>query len=248
MHSIDLSLLSATGEKFWGTGMDSLRGISLFNSLTDSEIQQLDERCIWRDYTAGEMIIDHEDDSHDVRFVMAGEVRVVARMSEGREVIFTDHGAGTYFGELSALDGGTRSANVSALVNTRLCIMPTSEFLRVASAYPNVALDVMRKLTGIVRRLSDRLAEFTFLQAKHRIFAELLRTSRERNGHPEQRIITPPPLQRDIADRIASRREVVSREMKTLERDGIIEKTRGGLVILDPQELRRRASEGWTSG
>jgi len=225
--------------------MESLRSFALFKALSEQQADEFGKRCRWRDYTAGEMIIDHNDDSNEVRFIQSGEVRVVVRMLEGREVIFNDHGPDTYFGEISAIDGGGRSANVTALTKTRLCIIPAPVFREIVEASPEVAWQVMNKLTSLVRALSDRLSEFTFLQAKHRIFSELLRMSRERKGYDEQRIISPPPIQKDIADRVSSRREVVSREMKTLEREGILEKTRGGLVIVDVQELRRRASEGW---
>ena len=111
-------------------------------------------------------------------------------------------------------------------------------------------MQVMQHLAAMVRMLSERLSEFSFLKAKHRLFAELLRLSRERKGigaQPGQRIISPAPVQSDIADRISSRREIVSREMKELERQGILERTRGGLVILDPDKLSRLAAEGWLS-
>lgn len=121
--------------------------------------------------------------------------------------------------------------------------MPQIVFRQVCLEAPDVGWLAMRKLVALVRNLSDRLSEFTFLQAKHRIRAELLRSSKPRAGHDGQRIVSPPPIQRDIADRVSSRHEVVSREMKTLERDNIIEKTKGGLIILQVDELRRRASE-----
>ena len=226
--------------------MDTLRAFSLFEELSEEQAEKFGRRCRWHDYTAGEMIIDHNDDSNEVRLIQSGEVRVVVRMLEGREVILNDHGPGTFFGELAAIDGQARSANVTALTNTRMCIVPAAVFKEITLEVPEVAWNVMSKLTALVRSLSDRLSEFTFLQAKHRIFSELLRMSKERKGHEGHRIISPPPIQKDIADRVSSRREVVSREMKTLERDGILEKTRGGLVIVDVDELKRRASEGWT--
>ncbi|MGI9356103.1 MAG: helix-turn-helix domain-containing protein, partial [Rhizobiaceae bacterium] len=61
------------------------------------------------------------------------------------------------------------------------------------------------------------------------------------------RIISPALPQAEIADRISSRREIVSREMKDLERLGVLDRERGGLVITDPKELKRLAAEGWTS-
>lgn len=223
--------------------MNSIRQFPLFEPLSDQQIENYDRLCRWKEYSPGEMIIDRKDESSDVRFIALGEVRVVVRMVEGREVIFNDHGTGDYFGELAAIDGKYRSANVTALTTARLCIMPQAVFQQVCLEVPDVGWLVMQKLVALVRNLSDRLSEFTFLQAKHRICAELLRSSKPRAGHDNQRIISPPPIQRDIADKVSSRREVVSREMKNLERDGIIEKTKGGLVILCSDELARRAKE-----
>jgi GH35 family endo-1,4-beta-xylanase len=55
-------------------------------------------------------------------------------------------------------------------------------------------------------------------------------------GKDSQRIVSPPPLQRELADRISTQREVVTRELAALARKGIVEKTRGGLVIADPDK------------
>ena len=226
--------------------MDSLKQFSLFEGVDEQLIERFDKQCTWRNYAPGELIIDHHDSTNDVRFIASGEVRVVVRMGDGREVIFNDHQAGTYFGEVASIDGKPRSANVTALTKTRLCILPAPALKMLVYEAPQVGWQIMEKLVELVRNLSTRLAEFTFLQAKHRICAELLRTSRPRQGFDDQRIVSPPPIQKDIADRVSSRREVVSREMKVLERDGILEKSRGGLIIVNVEELRRRASEGWT--
>ncbi len=225
--------------------MDNLKVFPLFGDMTDESAERYGARCIWRSYEAGEMIIDHHETSNDVRFIISGSVRIVVRMLGGREVILGDFVEGEFFGELAAIDGGNRSANVTAWTKARLCIMPQSVFRELIREVPDVGWQVMNHLVAIVRRLSDRLAEFSFLKAKYRLYSELLRLSRERKDHPDQRIISPSPVQSDIADRISSRREIVSREMKELERQGILNRTRGGLVIVNPPRLQALAEEGW---
>lgn len=227
--------------------MDTLGNIPIFAQLEESVLRRFEERCHWKTYESGELIIDHQEQSNDVRFIESGSVRIVVRMIEGREVIFNDFGAGRFFGEVSAIDGGTRSANVTALSRTRLCVMPQAIFKELCHEAPEVGWEVMVHLAQLVRLLSDRLSEFTFLKAKHRLYAELLRLSRPRTAHPDQRIISPTPPQAEIADRISSRREIVSREMKTLEREGLLSRERGGLVLTQPDALSRLAAEGWLS-
>ena len=225
---------------------ETFRGIGLFAGMSDDDREALVARCRFRNYEPGEMIVDANEASNDLRIVLAGEVRVVVRMIEGREVIFNDFGQGQFFGEIAAIDGGVRSANVSARSRCRIAIVPRPVLRELCDRQPTVAWALMEHLATLVRHLSVRLSEFSFLKAKHRLCAELMRQSRPRAGHEDQRIISPVPRQVDIADRIASRREIVSREMKALERAGILLRERGGLVIVAPHRLEALIEEGWT--
>ena len=227
--------------------MDSLADFPLFAGLTEEQIDRFGNRCIWKNYEPGQLIIDHHENSTDIRFIAHGNVRIVIRMVEGREVILNDYRDGQFFGELAAIDGGLRSANVTAIVKTRICVMSGAVFKDMCQESPETGWTMMTHLVNLVRRLSDRLAEFSFLKAKHRLYAELLRLSRKRSGHLDQRIVSPALPQAEIADRISSRREIVSREMKSLEREGVLERAGGGLVICDPKRLKQLAAEGWTS-
>ena len=86
-------------------------------------------RCAWRSYEENEQIIDYEDDSRDVRFIINGKVRIILRIATGtgKEVILTEMRNGDFFGEIAAIDEEDRSANVTAL--TRICSIPQSVFI-----------------------------------------------------------------------------------------------------------------------
>ncbi len=225
--------------------MDNLCNIPLFSSLDPAQGEQLAKECVWKEYEANELVIDIEEETSDVRFVISGLVRIIARLSIGKEVILGEMGPGDFFGELAAIDGETRSANVTTLYKSRICIIPRKTFLKLITLSPDVNLDVMKVLTQRIRMLNMRLAEQSFLQAKHRVYAELLRLSKPRLGHEGQRSISPPPTQRELADRIGTRREVVSRELNALHKQGIFEKTKGALVIKNVGELQKRISDAW---
>ena len=228
------------------SGDNSLSRIELLASLSGAELEALAQQCVFRTYEAGETIFEIGDEARDVRFVIAGQARVLVSMMEGREVIFNDHGPGEMFGELGVVDGGARSASVVAQTRSQIAAMSDGVFRRLCHAHPKVGWAMLEHMSSHVRRLSNRLSEFSFLKARHRIHSELLRLSRPRGGDSEERIITPVPRQTDIADRIASRREIVSREMKALEREGLLRRERGGLVIVQPREIERLLREGWS--
>ena len=61
-------------------------------------------------------------------------------------------------------------------------------------------------------------------------------------------MVTPPPFHHVVAARIGCRREQVTRELSTMTHDGLIEKTRGALVLLKPQVLESRLQEALREG
>ncbi len=120
-----------------------------------------------------------------------------------------------------------------------------SGFLDILADSPEVSLTIMRVLASRIRKLNTRLTEHCFLQAKHRICVEIMRKSRPRLGHEGQRVVSPPPLQREIAERVGTRREVVSRQISALSKRGVVEKTPRALVIKDIDAINRIIAEGW---
>lgn len=223
--------------------MQTLARIPFFKDVTDVPFDRFDRRCGWKKFDDGETVVDYEDASSDVYFILSGDVRVLIRTAAGKEIILADMRTGQFFGELSALDGVARSANVTALNRSELCIMPAATFREILFASRSCCDQVLRLLAGRVRELNARLAEHSIFDLKHRLYSELLRLSHPRAGHVGERIVTPPPFHHVIAARIGCRREQVSRELSALSAEGLVDKTRGGLVIIKPQVLEFRLAE-----
>lgn len=217
----------------------SLANVELFAALSPAEQAALARRCRWRRYAAGRQIIGHQDDSTDVYFIAAGRVHVTVYSPSGKEVAFRDLGPGKSFGEISALDGAPRSATVIARADTLLASMPAERFRAMLREHPEIAELMMRYLAGLVRMLSDRVVEFSVLAVKNRIDAELLRLARERGADGNEAVLSPAPTHAEIASRVATHREAVTRELNALARDGLIARKGGALVIPDIDRLAR---------
>ena len=220
--------------------MQSLAQIPFFKDVSDIDLSPYDRRCSWKKFDDGEVIVDYEESSSDVYFIIAGELRILIRTAAGKEIILADAKSGQFIGELSAIDGEKRSANVTALTRVELCIMTAAAFREILFSSPIACDKVLRLLSRRVRDLDARLAEHTILDLKHRLYSELLRMSVSRTGHPGERIVSPPPFHHVLASRIGCRREQVTREISALTGDGLLDKTRGGLVILKPHLLEER--------
>ena len=137
--------------------MQTLARVPFFKDVTDLDFDRFDRRCFWRRFDEGEVVIDYEDETSDVYFIIAGEVRILIRTQAGKEVILAEMRAGQFFGELSAIDSTKRSANVTALTKAELCIMPATVFREVIFASPTVCDRVLHLLTARVRELNARI-------------------------------------------------------------------------------------------
>lgn len=223
--------------------MSVFNGIPFFAGLDSARAESLGRQCVRKRYDEGELVLDFDDHSEDVYFIVAGDVRVLVRTAAGKEMILGDFGPGKFFGEMAAIDRAKRSANVTALTNAEILLVPPGVFREIVLHSPEIAERLLRLFTARVRELNIRLFERSVLDLRHRLYSELLRMSSPRKGHEGQAIISPPPFQHDLAARIGCRREQVSRELGAMIEEGAVEKIRGGLVLLRPAALEKRVRD-----
>jgi CRP-like cAMP-binding protein len=218
--------------------IDLLRDIALFADLSEDELVRIAERCRWIDCAAGRHIVDHLDETTDCFLITSGSVRVIVNSSSGKEITFRDIGAGEIVGELSALDGRPRSASVVALTDARIARLPSIHLWDILQRRPDVAAVLIRRLTALVRQMSDRVVAITALPVGPRVQAELLRLALEVGVTDNRAVIRGAPTHAEIASRVAARREAVSRELSRLADAGVVDRRGRDLVVSDVAALR----------
>jgi CRP-like cAMP-binding protein len=223
---------------------ESLEKIGLLRSLDPKEIAALDRRCLWRHAQAKEWLLEQDDVGTDIYFLTSGAVRVLITPAPEREVILADINAGGFFGEMAAIDGQPRSAGILAVTDATIACMSAAVFREILYKHPDVSEQLLKHLVARIRTLDQRVNEFSSMHVKHRIYAELLRRSRPDPNDQKRAIVSPPPVHSDIAARVSTRREMVARELKALERSGLLTKRRGAFVINNVPELLQRLQEG----
>ena len=214
----------------------SLKAIPFFAGLQPEVLEQIQRRCAWRRYEPEALIVDYLDSSDDVFFVIEGEVRVTIFSLSGKVVSFCELGPGEVFGEYAAIDGNPRSASVEARTSCLVASMSAIEFLKIFKTEPAVALAVARHLVTIIRVLDRRVYEFSTLAVNNRIRAELLRLATLHKVGNSARI-EPAPTHGEIASRVSTHREAVSRELNRIARIGIIERQGHALLLKDVDRL-----------
>ncbi|MEM8767372.1 MAG: Crp/Fnr family transcriptional regulator [Pseudomonadota bacterium] len=178
-------------------------------------------------YERGETVLRHNDTSRDFYIIISGSVRVSLVGTTGRTITYDVLPAGEMFGEVSAVDGNGRSATVVAEEEAVLGRLSSARFLELASHSPEFALVILKRLARLNRRLTNRLFEYHAYDVRGRVYLELLRLSEGKEG--EAISIT----DRDMASRVGTTRENVSRIHGVLRDDGLISRDKSRLKVLD---------------
>lgn len=227
--------------------LDPLAGIGVLACLDAEERLRIARFCRIVRVQAGAQLISEDRESRDVLFVLEGRVRVTARAVSGRQVSFAEIGAGGHVGELAALDGGPRTADVEAITDCRVAILPPRAFHDLLDWHPCIAVALLRNLARIVRDADLRITELSTLGAAERLARELLRRARPTGGDGDHDgeaafLVEPMPTQEQLASVTGATRETVARLLGQLQHAGLTSRRGNRLTILDPRRLRRLAT------
>jgi len=206
---------------------------AFLSRLCDTDLAALAERWTARSYRHNELVIAHGDSGRDVYFLLEGRARVTLFSEDGREIAYRDIEPGEIFGELAGIDGKARSASVVALGAARAARLPGAAFRDIVKDNPTFAWTLLEHLSVQLRRMTERVFEFSTLVVRKRLILELIRRAQETGPVDGQLCISPVPTHFELAATISTHREAVSREMSTLAKKGLIERHGGRLVLCD---------------
>jgi CRP/FNR family cyclic AMP-dependent transcriptional regulator len=195
--------------------------------LGDALLRQIAAEGGVRRYPANTILINEGDDSDSLFILLSGRVKVYSSNPDGKEIVIVTHGPGEYVGEL-ALDGGLRSASVMTLEATTCSVVNGGNLRLFIDAHPDFAYHLIRKLIWRVRQATDSVKSLALQDVYSRVVRFLYEASDEVDG---DRLVRDRLTQQEIADRVGSSREMVSRILKDLTAGGYVSKL-GGRVAL----------------
>ena len=133
-----------------------LKSIPLFIGMDDDEIAAIANIMDEQRFRPGQVIFNAEQIGGTFYIVQAGQVELSIVDDDDEKLVLELLESGDFFGELSLLDGGTRSATATAVARTDTLVLDRHEFLDLMLQKPHMAQDVMVSLAKRIRR-SDNL-------------------------------------------------------------------------------------------
>ena len=209
----------------------------IFQMLDIATRDEIADELQMRQVNKGQFVISSASVDTDVYFLNSGRIRVCTFAQAGKQIHFEELHSGMMFGELSAIDGLSRSSDCISLEDCHLVVMSSEQFKAVLKKYSQVQHAVLIRLAGMVRANMRKVFEFGALTVSQRIHCEILRLASEARSESTEIVLKSAPTHAEIAARISTHREAVTREVKSLETTGLITWKKNNYVIHDIAKL-----------
>ncbi|NMG34537.1 cyclic nucleotide-binding domain-containing protein [Azoarcus sp. TTM-91] len=206
----------------------ALKTFPLFHGLTDDVLAAVARVAMMRRIPRGQAVVRAGDRTDYVYFVLTGSLKVVVSDEDGREVILSILGQGELFGEMGMFGEQPRSASVIAVVPADLVMIAKQDFRQIMQDNFEVAWRIMGNLAERLRNADRKIESLALMDVYGRVARLLLDMSEDVNG---EAVVVRKISKQDIAKMIGASREMVSRVMKDLGQQGLIEETAQGVVL-----------------
>jgi CRP/FNR family cyclic AMP-dependent transcriptional regulator len=217
----------------------SLSQIPLFASLTAAEMQALAQRAVERHFAAEEMLFWEGEACTGIFLIVEGSVKIFKTAASGREMMLALESAPATVAELPLFDGGPYPASVRAVEPVTALFVNKNDFQNVCRQYPDVALKVLAVVGRRLRHLVGIVESMTFGSVTQRLARLLLDAARQAGSETFDLPLT----HQELASRLGTVREVVSRNLARFRAEGLIRMEGHKLHIADRAGLLRESEQ-----
>jgi CRP/FNR family transcriptional regulator len=223
----------------------ALQCTMLFRGLATEALTDIAQRAVELRLQRGEMLFLSGESAKGLFVVVKGKIRAFQQNEDGREQVMYVDAAGSVLGDVPVFDDGPYPASAMAEADAQILFIEKNDIRELCAKYPSLALAALRMMAGKVRKHSTLVEALSLHEVGQRLALFLLAET--------QTAILPAdaPMafrlrlsNHEIASRIGSVRDVVSRAFTRLKHQGLISMDDREVTILDLQGLGRYATNG----
>lgn len=212
----------------------------LLEHLSRDELDKLARYTISRRFKHKEIIFHKGDPGQSMLVVVAGRVRISSHSANGKEVVLNIINPGGIVGEIALLDGEARTADAIAVGEVELLELARRDFLPFLEHHSGVCIKLLAMLCQRLRKTSDQVEDFIFLDQPARLAKTLLRLAEcngSETGGSDKSCVDLKLSQSELGAYAGLRREAVNRQLHQWSDEGIVSLDRGKIWIEQPDAL-----------
>lgn len=196
-----------------------LKKTEIFASLNDSEMNEIIDKMVVKQFSKNETILYEEDTNEFMYIILLGKVKAVRTTEDGKEIILAMHKSGSFFGEMALIDGKTMPASVIATEDSLIAIISKQDFFSIIFHQNKVTKNLLEILCARLRRCWDTIQLLNFNNATHRTKMLFLMLADEYGEKtPEGMTLKIKMTHQDISDMTGLTRESVTRVIDKLQK------------------------------
>lgn len=219
-----------------------LRQHPIFAGLEPAALDQLSRYAKHTTLKRGATIFSKGDPGNSLFAVISGTVKISISSPDGRNAILNLIGPGELFGEISVLDGQTRSADATANTNCEIYVIDRRDFLPFVRSQPAVSMKFIELLCARLRWTSDQVEQVILQDLPGRLASALLGLTEKRRLEPEARTIA--ITQQEISEMVGMTRESINKQLRAWAARDWVRLEHGAIVVLDAASLKELAEAG----
>lgn len=215
--------------------LEALRRVPYLSALDDALTSELTPYVVERSLDRGDILFLEGEPCAGLFMIVRGRVKIFKVSPQGREQILHVLGPGDTFNEVAVLDGGPNPASAATLTPATLLILTREPLLDLIGRHSPLARSVIEHLASRTRHLILLVEDLSFRTVSSRLARLLLEEAGDTSRVPKRW------TQEEMASRLGTAREVVSRALRQLESSGLLHRERHRLIILDRDTLEDMA-------
>ncbi|HEV8530379.1 MAG TPA: Crp/Fnr family transcriptional regulator [Methylomirabilota bacterium] len=221
-------MATRTREEASAPALTALRRVAYFRSVPAAELAPIARRCRVLALGKGERAFEVGEPCPGLFVIISGAVELRQASPRGREQVLHAEGPGAALGEAPLFDG--KGFIATAVAPTRLVVVPRTEVLGLCRRHPAVALAMLGSMARRVRRFAVLAEDLALRSVTERL-------ARHLEAAADGEVVNLGLTQEQLASRLGTVRELVSRALAELERGGLIERRRSKIVLRDAERL-----------
>lgn len=224
--------------------MEVLAKSAIFQGISAAALTHLAKRCIEKRLHRGEVLFTANDPSQGLYIVLSGSVRAFRVSLSGREqTIHVEHAGGT-LADVPALDGGPYPSTAIAEEDSELLFLSKEDVRTLMLEYPEMALAALSYIARKLRTIAAMVEQLALMDVGQRLANLLVEEARRIAPHLKDGIsFSLSASHSQIAAQIGSVREVITRGLNGLVRQGLIEVRGHRVTVLNMAALLKRAED-----
>lgn len=216
----------------------------LFKELDAELLRALAARAVERSFRKGELLFVAGEEARGLYVIVVGAVRAFRESADGREQVIHVERAGATVAEVPVFDDGVFPSSVAAETDSTLLFIDKRDVRNLCREHPQIALAALKVLATRLRRCAELVETLSLREVGQRLARLLLAEARAGGGRTKAGFeLTLALTNQQIAARVGSVREVVSRALARLQQDGLVKLEGRRLSIPDEAALASYAGE-----